>query len=51
MDIKRHFIKMDEVIATWLGNPKTTHAFAIAVGFVWCMFLGIVITLLIAAGV
>lgn len=51
ININQYFVKMCEVAATWLGSPKTKHVFAIAIGFVWGMFLGIVITLLIAAGV
>lgn len=51
MNIKRHFVKMGEGIATWLGNPKTKHMFAIAIGFVWGMSVGIVTTLLIGAGI
>ena len=51
MIINQHFVKMSEAIATWLGKPKTRHAFAITIGFVWGVFVGIVITLLIAAGV
>jgi len=43
--------KLGEAIGSWLQKSTTQRAFAIAMGFVWGMLVGVVVTLLIVAGV
>ena len=51
MNIDQYIVKINKFLTVWLKNPKTQRAFAIAMGFIWGMLVGVVVTLLIIVGV